>query len=147
MKIKNNRNLYLSLLIMSAIVIVFIGSLAYFLGFDVNVESLLFYLIFLFSTFILFFVIFLIIDVTNKKYLIFDDEKIILKNKTDETVLVYLNQILYTKYHNFHIGLDYIETAYAEIVYKIDSKDATPKSLWLSISKSAYKKIFGKKIT
>ena len=59
MRIKANQNLYRNILIVFNGLIVFMGSLGYFLGFDVNANSLLFYAIFLMSTFALFFIIFL----------------------------------------------------------------------------------------
>ena len=143
MKIKANQNLYKNVLIAFASLLIFMGSLGYFLGFDVNIKSLLFYVIFLVSTIILFLVVFLIIDKNNKKYIIFDEDKIIEKNKYNERIIVYYNQILYTKYHN-SIDLFYgnIDFGYVEIAYKIDSKDKETKLIHLYLSKKNYKKIF-----
>ncbi|MBQ7225409.1 MAG: hypothetical protein IJX02_02265 [Clostridia bacterium] len=145
MKIKANRNLYKNILIAFCSLIIFIGTLAYFLGFDLNIKSLLYYAIFLTSTIIVFFGLFLIIDKINKKYIVFDNDKIIEMHSNEEKVILYFNQILYTKYHN-NIDLLYgnIDFGYVEIVYKTDSKDKEPKSLNLYLSKKNYKKIFNK---
>jgi len=143
MKIKANQNLYKNILIAFASLLIFMGSLGYFLGFNVNTKSLLFYVLFLISTILLFFVAFLIVDKNNKNYIIFDDDKIIEKNKYNERIMVYYNQILCTKYHN-SIDLLYgnIDFGYVEIVYKMDSKDREPKLIHLYLSKKDYKKIF-----
>ena len=145
MKIKANRNLYQNILIAFATLIIFLGTLAYFLGFDVNKKSLLYYAIFLISTIILFFILFIIIDKSNKKFIVFDNDKIIEMYKNNEKIILYFNQILYTKYHN-SIDLIYgiIDFGYVEIVYKLDSKDIKPKCLNLYLSKKNYKKIFNK---
>ena len=145
MKIKANQNLYKNILIAFCSLIIFIGTLAYFLGFDLNIKSLLYYAIFLTSTIIVFFGLFLIIDKINKKYIVFDNDKIIEMHSNEEKVILYFNQILYTKYHN-NIDLLYgnIDFGYVEIVYKTDSKDKEPKSLNLYLSKKNYKKIFNK---
>ena len=145
MKIKANRNLYKNILIAFCSLIIFIGTLAYFLGFDLNIKSLLYYAIFLTSTIIVFFGLFLIIDKINKKYIVFDNDKIIEMHSNEEKVILYFNQILYTKYHN-NIDLLYgnIDFGYVEIVYKTDSKDKEPKSLNLYLSKKNYQKIFNK---
>ena len=143
MQIKANQNLYRHILIGFAALIIFMGTLAYFLGFNINVQSILYYVLFLISTIILFFVIFLFIDKTNKKYIIFDEEKIIEKDKVDERIIVFYNQILYTKYHN-KIDLFYgiIDFGYVEIVYKVNSKDPHPQRLYLYLSPKNYSKIF-----
>lgn len=145
MKIKANRNLYQNILIAFATLIIFLGTLAYFLGFDVNEKSLLYYALFLISTIILFLILFIIIDGMNKKFIIFDNDKIIEMYKNNEEIILCFNQILYTKYHN-NIDLIYgiIDFGYVEIVYKLDSKDKEPKSLNLYLSKKNYKKIFTK---
>jgi len=146
MRIKANQNLYKNILIAFNGLIVFMGSLSYFLGFDVNANSLLFYAIFLIATFILFFIIFLVIDKCNKKYIVFDDEKIKEKSNNDEKVIAYYNQILYTKYHNridlFNGNIDF---GFVEIVYKNDSKDKEPKKVHLYLSKKNYKQLFKNK--
>ncbi len=143
MKIKANRNFYKNVLIAFASLLIFMGSFGYFLGFEVNVNSLMYYALFLVSTILLFLVVFLIIDISNKKYFVFDDGKIIEKNKHNERLIVCYNQILYTKYHN-SIDLFYpnIDFGYAEIVY-FDSKDRETKSIHIYLSKKNYKKIFG----
>lgn len=145
MKIKANRNLYKNILIAFSILIILIETLAYFLGFDVNVKSLLYYVIFLISTILLFFALFLIIDKINKKYIIFDGEKIIEKHNNEEKIILYFNQILYTKYHN-KIDLMYgiIDFGYVEIAYKTDSKDKEVKYFHIYLSKKNYKKLFDK---
>jgi len=146
MRIKANQNLYKNILIAFNGLIVFMGSLSYFLGFDVNANSLLFYAIFLIATFILFFIIFLVIDKCNKKYIVFDDEKIKEKSNNDEKVIAYYNQILYTKYHNridlFNGNIDF---GFVEIVYKNDSKDKEPKKVHLYFYKKNYKQLFKNK--
>ena len=127
MKIKLNQNLYKNMLIALASLIICIGTLSYFIGFSISVKSMLFYVIFLISTITLFFIIFLIIDKINKTYLIFDEEKIMEISQTDKKILVYYNQILYTKYHNkidlFFCSIDF---GYVEIVYKENPKDKEP---------------------
>lgn len=142
-KIKANQSFYRTVLIMFVCIIIFGESLGYFLGFDINVKSLMFYAIFLISTFILFYILFLIIDILNKKYIIFDEEKIIEKKKDKEKILVYYNQIVSTKYHNKIDLLDSaIDFGYVKIDYRIDSKDREPKFVCLYLSKKNYKKIF-----
>ena len=111
------------MLIAFGLVIVFAGSLVYFLGFNVNIKSLLFYCVFLVSTAIFCLVIFLIIDKLNKTYIIFDEEKIVEKSKYNERTIVYYNQILYTQYHDKIDLINCTDFGYVEIVYKIDSKD------------------------
>lgn len=145
MKIKANQNLYKNILIAFAVVIIFMGTLAYFLGFAINIKSLLYYFIFLISTMLSFFALFLIIDNINKKFIVFDNDKIIEIHNNEEKIILYFNQILYTKYHN-NIDLLYgiIDFGYVEIVYKMDSKDKEPKYLTLYLSKKNYKKIFDK---
>ena len=76
MRIKANQSLYKNVLLAFNVLIIFMGSLGYFLGFTINANSLLFYSIFLISTVILFFIVFLAIDKCNKKYIVFDEEKI-----------------------------------------------------------------------
>lgn len=145
MKIKANRNLYQNILIAFATLIIFLGTLAYFLGFDVNEKSLLYYAIFLISTIILFFILFIIIDKINKKFIVFDNDKIIEMYKNNEKIILYFNQILYTKYHNsIDLISGIIDFGYVEIVYKLDSKDIEPKCLNLYLSKKNYQKIFNK---
>ena len=143
MRIKANQNLYKNILIACNGLIIFMGSLGYFLGFTVNANSLLFYATFLISTIILFFIVFLVIDKCNKKYIVFDEEKIKEESKYGEKVIVYYNQILYTKYHNridlFNCNIDF---GFVEIVYKNDSKDKEPKKVHLYLSKNNYKKYF-----
>lgn len=143
MKIKANQNLYVNILIAFASLVIFMGSLGYFLGFKVTTKSLLFYAVFLISTIILSIVVFLIIDKSNKKYIIFDDDKIIEKSKYNERTIVYYNQILHVKYHN-SIDLLYgnIDFGYVEIAYKIDSKDREPKLIHIYLSKKNYRKVF-----
>lgn len=143
MRIKANQNLYRNILIAFNGLIVFMGSLGYFLGFDVNANSLLFYAIFLMSTFALFFIIFLVIDKCNKKYIVFDDEKIKEESNSCEKIIVYYDQILYTKYHNrIDLFIGNIDFGFVEIVYKNDSKDKETKKVHLYLSKKNYKKIF-----
>lgn len=145
MRIKANQNLYKNILIAFASLFIFVESLGYFLGFNVSIKSLLFYIVFLVSTIILFLVVFLIIDKNNKNYIIFDEDKIIENNKYNERIIVYYNQILYTKYHN-RIDLFYgnIDFGYVEIAYKIDSKDKETKLIHLYLSKKNYKNFFVK---
>ena len=145
MKIKLNQSFYRNILISFWILFLALGSFSYFLGFDITVKSALLYLLFVFSCSLIFFFIYLIIDTSNKNYLIFDNEKIIECIKTNERTLVYFNQILYTKYHNAIdiIGGD-IDFGYVEIVYKLDSKDKEAKYIYLYLSKRNYKKIFKK---
>ena len=135
----------MSILIAFSLLIIFIGTLSYFLGFDVNIESLLYYVVFLIFTILFFFVLFLIIDKMNKKYIVFHNDKIIEMHDNEEKVILYFNQILYTKYHN-DINLIYgiVDFGYVEIVYKINSKDKEPKHLNLYLSKKNYKTIFKK---
>ncbi len=143
MKIKANRNLYKNILIAFCILIIFIGSLGYFLGFSINAKSLLYYLIFLISVMLFFVVLFLIIDKLNKTYIVFDKEKIIERHNNEEKIIVYFNQILYTRYHNsIDLFFGNIDFGYVEIVYKIDSKDKEAKRIGLYLSKKNYKKIF-----
>lgn len=147
MKIKANQNLYKNILIAFAGLIIFMGSLGYFLGFDINKKSLVFYVIFLISTITLFLIIFLIVDKSNKKYIVFDENKIIEKNKHDEKVIVYFNQILYTNYHNSIDLLNgNIDFGYVKIAYKVDTKDKEPKFIQFYLSKKNYKKIFEKQL-
>ncbi len=142
-EIKVNRNLYKNILILFFIVIGFVESLAYFLGFDINAKSILYYVIFLISTMLLFFALFLIIDKLNKKYIVFDGEKIIEKHNNEEKVFLYYDQILGTKYHNnIDLVFGIIDFGYVEIKYKINSKDKDLKHLCIYMSKKMYIKIF-----
>ena len=147
MKIKANQSLYKNILIAFAFLIVFMGSLGYFLGFAITIESFFFYILFLASTSVVFLVTFWVIDKSNHKYIIFDDEKIIEKNRENETIIVYYNQILYTKYHN-NIDLIYgiIDFGYVEIVYLTESMDKEKKFVHLYVSKKNYKRIFVNKL-
>ena len=88
MRIKANRNLYQNILIAFATLIIFLGTLAYFLGFEVNGKSLLYCAIFLISTIILFFILFLIIDTINKKFIVFDNAKIIEMYKNNKKIIL-----------------------------------------------------------
>lgn len=143
MRVKANQNFYKNVLIAFGCVIVYGGSLAYFLGFSINVNSLLFYAIFLISTCSLCFGIFLVIDKCNKKYIVFDEEKIKEESKNGETVIVYYHQILYTKYHNsIDPFLGNIDFGFVEIAYITDSGNKEHYHLYLS--KKNYKKIFKK---
>ncbi len=144
---KANRNLYKNILIGFACVFIFMGSLAFILGFAINTKSLLHYGVFLISTIILFFLIFLIVDKINKEYIVFDKEKIIKKIGADERVIVYYNQILRTEYHNkIDLMFGTIDFGYVEIVYKINPKDKELKYLHLYLSSKDYKEIFVKSI-
>ncbi len=143
MRIKANRNLYKNILIAFSGLIILMGSLGYFFGFNINAQSLFFYAVFLISTVIVFLVIFFVIDQCNKKYIVFDGEKIKEESRHGEKILVYYNQILYTKYHNsIDLFIGNIDFGYVEIVYKIDSKDKDAKRFCLYFSKKNYKKMF-----
>ena len=145
MRIKANQNLYKNILIAFNGLIIFVGSLGYFLGFTINANSLLFYGIFLISTIILFFIIFLVVDKCNKKYIVFDEAKIKEESKYGEKVIVYYNQILYTKYHNsIDLFNGIIDFGFVKIVYKTDSKDKESKYIHLYLSKKNYKKYLKK---
>lgn len=143
MKIKLNQSLYRNILISCWILFIILGSFTYFLGFEINIKSALFYLLFVVSCAFILLIIYFIIDLSNKKFLIFDNEKIVEYRKNSEKTLVYFNQILYTKYHNEVdiIGWN-IDFGYAEIVYKLDSKDKENKYMNLYLSKRNYIKIF-----
>lgn len=145
MRLKANRNFYKNILISFCGLFIFMESLSYFLGFTVNANSILIYFIFLISTIILFLIIFLIVDMFNKKYIVFDKEKIIEESKCGEKIIVYYNQILYTKYHNridlFNGNIDF---GFVEIVYKTDARDKQTKRFCLYLSKKKYKKIFNR---
>lgn len=145
MKIKLNQSFYGKILISFWLLFLLFGSFAYFLSFDFNIRSLLFYLLFVFSCTLILLIIYFIIDTSNKNYLIFDEEKIVEYKKTNERTLVYFNQIIYTKYHNkIDIIGGHIDFGYVEIVYKLDSKDKDAKHINLYLSKKIYKKIFKK---
>ena len=143
MKIKANQSLYKNIMIAFASLVILMGSLGYFLGFNISRETLLFYIVFLISTILFFLIVFLIVDKVNNKYFIFDEEKVIEKKHTDEKVILYYNQILYTKYHN-QIDLLYgiIDFGYVEIVYKTSLNDKQSKQLCIYLSKKNYNKIF-----
>lgn len=143
MKLKANQHFYKNVLIAFAGLIIFMGSLGYFLGFDINTKSLLYYLLFILLTISIFVIIFIIIDSLNPKYIIFDDEKIIVKDEFAEKIIVYFNQILYTKYHNsIDLTIGSIDWGYVEIVYQINNTDNEPKHLNLYLSKKNYKSLF-----
>lgn len=145
MIIKVNRNLYKGILIGFASLFIFVETLAFFLGFDINAKSILHYAVALISTMMLFFLIFLIIDKANKKYIVFDKEKIILKKGSDEKVLLYYYQILRTKYHNdVNLFFGYIDFGYVEIVYKMNPQDKEVKCLHIHLSPKEHKDIFVK---
>ena len=145
MVIKANQNLYKNILVGFASVFIFMETLAFFLGFNINTKSILHYVVFLISTIIFFFVIFLIVDKMNKKHIVFDKGKIIEKNGADERVIVYYNQILRTKYHNkIDLMFGIVDFGYVEIVYKINPKDKELKYLHLYLSPKDYKEIFVK---
>ncbi|MBQ2804606.1 MAG: hypothetical protein IJF10_01880 [Clostridia bacterium] len=145
MKVKANQNFYKNIVILFGSVIVFNGSFGYFLGFTINAKSLAFYGIFLILTIFLCFIIFIVIDKCNKSYIVFDEEKIKEESKHGQKIIVYYNQILYTKYHNsIDILMGHMDFGYVEIVYKIDSKDKEPKHICLYLSKKNYKKFFNK---
>ena len=145
MKIKSNQSFYRKILMSFWMLFLILGSFAYFLGFDINTRSLLLYLLFVFSCTLILLFVYIIIDASNKNYLIFDEEKIIEYRKTNERTLLYFNQILYTKYHNkIDIIGGHIDFGYVEIVYKLDNKDKDAKYMNLYLSKKNYKKIFKK---
>lgn len=88
--------------------------------------------------------LFWLIDTLDQSYVIFDDEKIIEKNRHGEERAVYYNQIVYAKYRN---GIDLLDgrfdiAGHVDIVYKLDSKDHGPKRIALYLSKKVYKKVF-----
>ena len=145
MKIKLNQSLYKNILISFWFLFFSIETFAYFLGFEINIKSALYYLLGVVSYTLILFIIYLVIDTSNKNFLLFDKEKIVEYRKGNEKILVYFKQILYTKYHN---GIDVIygftDFGHVEIVYKLDSKDIEPKRLNLYLSKKNYKKIFNK---
>ena len=143
MQIKANQHFYKNVIIAFAVLILFMGSLSYFLGFDINTGSLLYYLLFILLTVFTFVMIFIIVDKFNEKYIIFDDEKIIEKYKSSEKIIVYFDQILYTKYHNsIDLTIGNIDFGYVEIVYKFNNTDKEPKHLNLYLSKKNYKRLF-----
>jgi hypothetical protein len=145
MKIKLNQSLYRNILISFWILFIILGSFAYFLGFEINARSVLFYLLFAVSCAFVLLIIYFVIDASNKNFLIFDKEKIVEYRNSCEKTLVYFNQILYTKYHNeIDIIGGHIDFGYVEIVYKLDSKDKECKYINLYLSKKIYKKIFKK---
>ena len=139
MKIKANQQLYKGILFAIVIFLIFISSLGYFLGFDINIYSLLIYLLILLAIVLLSLLSYLIIDRTNHKYIVFDNEKIIEKNKCLEKIVLYRHQILYTEYHNsidFFNGI--IDFGYAKIAYKLDSKDNETKYIDLYMPLDIY---------
>lgn len=133
MKIKANQNLYKNVLIMFAGLSIFIESLAYFLGFNINTESLSFYFLFIAFTAIISFVLFLLINRINNKYIIFDKEKIIEKSKHSEKIIVYYSQIKNIKYQNrIDLIRGIVDFGYAEIMYNQDPRESQYMILYMS---------------
>ena len=141
MKIKANRSFYRNVIIAFAGLLILIGSFSYFLGFDVNVKTLSYYGLFLAFVMMLSFLVFVIIDIFNRKYFIFDEEKIIEKNKNNERIVVYYNQIFYTEYHNkIDIFFGIIDFGYAEIACNTYVNDENGTRICIYLSKKHYKK-------
>ena len=143
MKIKANQQLYKGISIAIATLFIFISSLGYFLGFDINVFNFCIYLLILLSIACLSLLLYFVIDRINHKYIVFDNEKIIEQNRYAERILVYRHQILHTKYHNsINLIWGIIDFGYVEIAYRVDSRDKNTKYINLYLSPKVYKDIF-----
>lgn len=139
MIIKANRNLYKNALIALAALLIFMGTLAYFLGFTVNMTSLCLYFLFIAIVIITSLALFLMIDTLNNKLIIFDNEKIIERNSNSEKIVVYYSQILNTKYcDRIDFLRENIDFGYVEIKYRLDPKDKQPLYVNLYLSKKHY---------
>lgn len=142
-RIKANQSLYKNILIACNGLLILMGSFSYFFGFAINANSLLFYGIFLISTTLFCLILFLVVDTCNKKYIVFDGEKIKEESKHGEKIIVYYHQILYTRYHNrIDLLLGNIDFGFVEIVYQPEPKEKEPKHFSLYLSKKNYKKLF-----
>ena len=143
MKIKANQSLYRNIILAFAVLFICICTASYFLGFDVNVDSFVIYLITAFAIVLVFILLYCLIDKLNHKYIVFDDEKMIEINRDTKKVLGYYHQIAYTKYHN-QIDLigGFIDFGYVEIVFMKNATEAEAKRINLYLSKKQYAKIF-----
>lgn len=141
MKIKANQSFYKNLIIAFAGLLILIGSFSYFLGFDINIKTLSYYGLFLAFVTLLSCFTFVIIDMFNRKYIIFDEEKIIEKDKSNERIIVYYDQIFYTKYHNkIDVFFGIIDFGYVEIVCNTYLNDKNDTRICIYLSKKHYKK-------
>ena len=153
LKIKANQNLYRHLLIIFAVIVAFLGSLAYFLGFKINLESLFYYFMFLASVAIFFGILDLIINKCNQTYLIFDEEKVSLEKKQVRIESIYYDRISNATYRDNRSFVDILAfllesisfgnpefSGCVDIVY-INSDKEIKHSCYF-ISKKNYKKAF-----
>ena len=123
MKIRHYENLVLFFDVCFGIVLFFIVSFAYFLGFPVNKNTLLYYFLGLVSILVIIAAIYLSYILLCKTYILFTDKEIIKKRKYKSNVLVKYGDIIGFKYYNiFSLFINNPHGGNLEIVFLNEDK-------------------------
>ncbi len=141
MKIRKNENLFIFLLVLFDIALIFIISLAYFLGWKLNVNNFIIYCIII--TFLLLMSLFsyLLFIFLNKSVIIFTDNEIIEINKNKETIIISYIDIWYSKYSGIFNTFIFVDGGGYLSIYRSNDED---NPITISISKRKLKLIKGK---
>lgn len=138
MKIRKHENLFSFFLVLFDIVLIFIISLAYFLGWKLNVNNFIIYCIII--TFLLLMSLFsyLLFIFLNKSVIIFTDNEIIEINKNKETIIISYIDIWYSKYSGIFNTLIFVDGGGYLSIYRRNDED---NPITISISKKKLKLI------
>lgn len=138
MKIRKHENLFSFFLVLFDIVLIFIISLAYFLGWKLNVNNFIIYCIII--TFLLLMSLFsyLLFIFLNKSVIIFTDNEIIEINKNKETIIISYIDIWYSKYSGIFNTLIFVDGGGYLSIYRRNDEN---NPITISISKKKLKLI------
>ena len=100
MKIRFYKNLVVFFDVLFGVLLLLLASLAYFLGFPININTLPYYFISLFSIFFLVFIIYIVYFLICRTFIIFTNEGIIKEKNGKQDLLIRYRDILYVNYYN-----------------------------------------------
>ena len=139
MKVRYKENLVIFFDIFFGVVLLFISSLGYFLGFPINANTLPYYFFIVISIFIMMISIYIIYRVCCKTYVLFNKEISIIKNRNVILNIKY-NKILSAKYCKLlNLLIGYPEGGNLVIEY-LDENNKK-EDLYIAIAKKKLKKI------
>lgn len=140
MKIKKNIFHIAFLDFFFGIIILFLISLAFFLGFELTKKNVLIYLLIIISVIVVMTLIYVLYYLLCKTYYVFKKDSIIINKNNKEIKTINHNQIKYCEYYGF-IKLIFGDPKGGNlIIYYLEDK--TEKIIKISFSKKLIKKIF-----
>lgn len=134
MKIRFYKNLVVFFDVLFGILLLLLTSLAYFLGFPININTLPYYFISLFSIFSLVFIIYIVYFLICRTFIIFTNEGIIKEKNGKQDLLIRYRDILYVNYYNIFtllIG----DAKGGNLVIEFMNENKEISYIYLSISK------------